>query len=397
MKRFDVVCGLACAVMIGVSVAAAQDAVGSAMPVEPAVSAGYTIPVIDLAGQVERQVVVDKEEGQYLGHPTTVLMGDGETMWIVYPKGHGRGPVILKKSEDGGVTWGERLPTPASWVTSQETPTMYRVRDETLGHDRLIMFSGLYPIRMAASEDLGESWSELEPIGEFGGIVANADLAQRDDGVLVSWFHDDGRFIEAYGREDAKLKGWPAGMVVYQIESADAGRTWSPPRVVAHLPEVHLCEPGFVKSPDGKRWALLLRENSRTRNSFVIFSEDEGESWSEPRELPGALTGDRHQAVYAPDGRLFISFRDTTHESETRGDWVAWVGTWEDLVEGREGEYRVRLEDNKHRWDCAYPGVVCLPDGTIVTTTYGHWAEGEEPWVLSVRVRLEELDGMMGE
>jgi len=27
-----------------------------------------------------------------------------------------------------------------------------------------------------------------------------------------------------------------------------------------------------------------------------------------------------------------------------------------------------------------------------VTTTYGHWEEGEEPYVVSVRFRLEELD-----
>ena len=116
-------------------------------------------------------------------------------------------------------------------------------------------------------------------------------------------------------------------------------------------------------------------------------------SWSSPpRELPASLTGDRHTAVYAPDGRLFISFRDTTHDSPTKGDWVAWVGTWEDLVRGQQGQYRVRLKDNKHRWDTAYPGVVLLPDGTIVTTTYGHWDEGESPYIRSVRLTMQELD-----
>jgi len=372
------------------------------------VAPGYSIPVVDLAGDEARQVVVDKEAGQYLGHPTTVLMGDGETVWCVYPKGHGRGAIVLKKSEDGGRTWSERLETPASWATSREVPTLYRVRDVVseeeggaVGGERLIMFSGLHPIRMAASDDLGATWGELEPIGAYGGIVANADLAQRADGTLVSWFHDDGRFIAEGGREAASAAAWPGGFVVYQIESGDGGRTWSEPRAVAHRADVHLCEPGLVVSPDGVdgggTWALLLRENSRTRNSFVVFSEDEGATWSEPRELPGALTGDRHQAVYGLDGRLFISFRDTTRESATQGDWVAWVGTWEDLVEGREGQYRVRLEDNQHRWDCAYPGVVVLPDGTIVATTYGHWDEGEQPWILSVRLRLEELDAMVRE
>ena len=33
-----------------------------------------------------------------------------------------------------------------------------------------------------------------------------------------------------------------------------------------------------------------------------------------------------------------------------------------------------------------------LPDGTYVVTTYRHWVEGEEPFVVSVRFTLEELD-----
>src|SRR3954453_18570731 len=76
---------------------------------------GYTIPVVDISGEKERQVVVDREAGQYLGHPTTVLLEDGKTMLITYPKSHGRGAIVYKRSADGGKTWSERLPTPKSW------------------------------------------------------------------------------------------------------------------------------------------------------------------------------------------------------------------------------------------------------------------------------------------
>lgn len=344
---------------------------------------GFSIPLIDLAGQTERQVVVDREPGQYLGHPTTVLLEDGKSMIVVYPKGHGRGAIVMKRSVDGGKTWSDRLSTPENWATSLETPTIHRLIDPQ-GKKRLVLFSGLYPIRIASSEDDGATWTPLEPIGDFGGIVAMASVERLRDGSYMALFHDDGRFF--------RNKGKTEGFRVYKTISNDGGRTWAEPEVIASHPEAHLCEPGLVRSPDGKQLAVLLRENSRKFNSFVIFSDDEGKSWTAPRELPGALTGDRHVGKYGPDGRLFLSFRDTTHESPTRGDWVGWVGTYDDIVQGREGQYRIRLMDNKKDADCAYPGVEVLPDGTFVTTTYGHWQEGESPYIVSVRFRLDELD-----
>ena len=119
--------------------------------------------------------MVDREPGQYLGHPTTVLLEDGRTIIAVYPKGHGRGAIVMKRSTDGGRTWSARLPTPPNWETSLEVPTIYRVVDAK-GKKRLILFSGLYPIRLAVSEDDGATWSGLAPIGNFGGIVAMASL-----------------------------------------------------------------------------------------------------------------------------------------------------------------------------------------------------------------------------
>jgi hypothetical protein len=127
-----------------------------------------------------------------------------------------------------------------------------------------------------------------------------------------------------------------------------------------------------------------------------MFSDDEGKSWSAPKELPAALTGDRHVGRYAPDGRLFITFRDTARESPSRGDWAAWVGSYDDLVQSREGQYRVRLMKNHKELDCCYPGLERLPDGSFVTTTYGHWTAGEFPYVVSVRIRLDELDRRKG-
>ena len=350
---------------------------------------------IDLDSQTHRQVIVDREAGQYLGHPTTCLLEDGKTMLCVYPKGHGRGAIICKRSNDGGLTWSDRLPTPASWATSKEVPTLHQVVDAD-GKKRIIMWSGLHPARLAVSEDDGENWSELQKVGDWGGIVVMGfvEPLKTGKGHYLAMFHDDGRFFTS-----KPTKSKPATFDLYQTRSVDGGLTWSFPESIYRSADVHLCEPGCIRSPDGKTIAVLLRENARRKNSHVIFSSDEGATWSEPKELPLSLTGDRHTGKYSADGRLFISFRCRSPKQSVagrpfEGDWVGWVGTWDDIVNGKNGQYSVRLKDNTKGYDTTYPGVEVLPDDTFVVTTYGHWTKGEEPYIMSVRFKLSELDEM---
>ena len=384
----------------------------------------YSIPFIDLDGKKEMQVIVDKEKGQYLGHPSTVLLEDGKTMYCVYPKGHGIGSIVMKKSEDGGITWSDRLPVPKSWGSSLEVPTLYPVEDAA-GNKRIVLFSGRYPARMSFSEDNCQTWTELKTIGDWGGIVVMGDVIplKTGKGNYMAMFHDDQRYFTNDSRpfnQDVMIANCMDEFTLLQTFSFDGGLSWSFPRPVFKSRILHLCEPGIIRSPDGKQIAVLLRENSRRMNSFIIFSDDEGKSLTPPRQLPNALTGDRHQAIYAPDGRLVISFRDnssgirrfkhlkdeckncdekllyqqTGPVSPTTGDWVAWVGKYDDLLEGKEGQYRVRLKDNTKGVDCGYPAIELLPNGTIVITTYGYWDEGESPYILSVRFNLEEIDAL---
>jgi hypothetical protein len=101
-----------------------------------------TIPLIDLNNDTAGQIIIDRQEGQYLGHVTTVILENGKTIIAVYPKGHGRGGISMKRSEDGGYTWSDRLSVPDSWYTSLEIPTIHRTIDSS-GTKRLILFSGL--------------------------------------------------------------------------------------------------------------------------------------------------------------------------------------------------------------------------------------------------------------
>jgi photosystem II stability/assembly factor-like uncharacterized protein len=221
-------------------------------------------------------------------------------------KGHGKGPIQFKKSTDGGLTWSDRLPTPKNWETSLETPTIHQ-----LNGNRLILFSGLYPIRSAISDDNGATWSPLAPIGDFGGIVAMSSVIKLKNGNYMAVFHDDGRFFQ-------KTPAEKRAFIVYKTISTDNGQTWQKPIAIAQHTEAHLCEPGLLRSPNGKQIAMLLRENSRKFNSFVTFSDDEGQSWSTPREVPTDLTGDRHVAIYTKNKKLFITFRETVEAASAR-------------------------------------------------------------------------------
>ena len=123
---------------------------------------------IDLTDKTENQITVDREDGIYLGHPTTVLLDDCRTIYTVYPKGHGVGQLVMKRSDDAGLTWSERLPVPDSFSTSLECPTIYKLTDRD-GVERLFIFAGRYPFRSSVSTDNGKSWSEFSPIVDFGG------------------------------------------------------------------------------------------------------------------------------------------------------------------------------------------------------------------------------------
>lgn len=147
---------------------------------------------------------------------------------------------------------------------------------------------------------------------------------------------------------------------------------------------------------------------------MVAFSDDAGFTWTDPREMPGALTGHRHEAVNLPDGRTMVFMRDYSPlhpENPSHGDWVAWVGTFDDLEKGNEGQYRIHLRrnygnsTNNNIGDCGYSGVELLPDGTVLAITYGHWdlapgskhpnhpdGRGLPPYILQAKIDPKETD-----
>jgi hypothetical protein len=347
------------------------------------------LPLIDLSGDVERQVVIaEGTEEIYQGHPTTLLMPDGTTIFAVWSINHGGPAGPMARSDDGGLTW-TRLDDemPEGFTSHINCPSIYRMVDPQ-GVERLWVFSARkemdgksIPMPRIVSEDGGKTWQEAEPLGDaFECVMTFSSVLRLKDGSYLGMYH------RRTGAEKKSLE-------VMQTISRDGGVSWSAPTVAAHVMNKLACEPFVFRSPDGEELCCLMRENTHTGRSLVMFSRDEGATWSTPVDTTWGLTGDRHMGVYAPDGRLVIAFRDRAIDSPTLHHFVAWVGTYEDIREGRPGQCRIKLLHSYAGGDCGYPGMELLPDGTIIATSYIKYREGKAKHsVVSARFRMEEID-----
>lgn len=365
-----------------------------ANPVSPELKAKWAeeakLPVVDLSQDASRQVVIAAgTTNVYQGHPTTVLMPDGKTIFAVWCISHGGAAGPMARSDDGGKTWArldDKLPP--GFKSHQNCPSIYRIVDPQ-GRARLWVYSAWKGSRFSneampsiMSEDDGKTWRELPPLGKaFRCVMTFSSVVRLKDGTTLGLYHR--------GPEGADR----APLEVLQTITKDGGFTWSEPRVVAKVEGKNPCEPYVFRSPDGQELCALLRENTHKGYSLVMFSQDEGATWSVPKDTAWGLTGDRHNGVLTKDGRLVVAFRDQAPESPTKGHFVAWVGTYGDIKAGKPGQYRVKLLHGYVKGDLGYPGVELLPDGAIVATTYlKYWDDARKHSVVSTRFTLAETD-----
>ncbi|WP_013630609.1 sialidase family protein [Rubinisphaera brasiliensis] len=345
------------------------------------------LPVVDLSQETDRHTVIAAgTESVYQGHPTTLLMPDGKTMTAVWCVNHGGHAGPMAVSEDGGKSWkriDERLPK--NYVTHQNCPSIYRLIGPD-GKARIWVWSAALGKRggpgmpSILSEDEGQTWREMPPLG-FPCVMTFSSIVQLKDGSHLGLYHKG-----PDGQDRTPLE-------VLQTISKDGGFTWSEPHVVAAVEGKNPCEPCVFRSPDGKELCCLMRENTHKGLGLMMFSRDEGKTWSTPEPTPWGLTGDRHQIAWTENGKLVCCFRDQAPGSSTRGHFVAWVGDYEDIAARRDGDYRIKLLHHYGRTgDCGYPGVHRLDNGDIIATTYVKYRDDDNKnSVVAVRFSPDEI------
>lgn len=410
----------------------------------------YSIPQVDLAVKPENtpaeleylyeNVTVD-DSSAYLGHPDSVLLRNGNVLTF-YPEGHGKGRIISKISVDGGKSYTETIKNPPeSWKKSLETPTVYRLQF-TDGKEKLILISGnpKWPNtptpggwNCSISDDEGETWSEFKLFYDKNSDYPTIPVVSM---ASLTRLKENGKFVDKWMAlfHNSKFENF---MTILTFDEK-GDYHWSEPRKYLKKYRKYekyagICEVEAVRSDkgEGDEICLIARCNKKRCTSLLIFSKDEGKTWSEPVEAPVSLNGERHKADYTPDGRLFITFRSIERNKEAYDKnnvepvkrnwysegWVAWVGTYDDLKNGKEGQYRIKIahtylnnQDSPAlaaNGDTGYCGNVVLPDGTIVTSSYGifspeEMAEGVQKtdkgkqkrrtYIVSKRINLKDVD-----
>lgn len=413
----------------------------------------YSIPQVDLSVESENTpedlkylyeyTIVDDSAG-YLGHPDSVLLNNGDILTL-YPKGHGKGAVLSKISDNGGISYDKEIENqPISWEKSLETPTVYRLNFAN-GEEKLILISAnsKWPgmstpggFNSSISVDEGKTWTEFKRFWDNDSempiipIVAMASLTRlKEKGEFVDkWmgiFHDH-NFVNY------------KTILTFQ---ENGEYNWSKPeKYLSQYRDFEtyagICEVECIRSDGGKgdELCLIARCNKKTCTSLLLFSNDEGETWSKPKEASFALNGERHKAEYTDDGRLFITFRSIERDKKRvkkmrklggekkwySEGWIAWVGTYDDLKNGREGQYRIKIAhtylDQQNEpsivanADTGYCGNVVLKDGTIVTSSYGVFSTVEKEsgkyntdkgkqkrktFIVSKRIKLSDVEKLI--
>jgi len=194
-----------------------------------------TLPTYDLAHDTARQVVVAAGTPEvYQGHPTTVLLPDGRTIYCAWTINHGGPCGPLKRSDDGGLTWSDLLPVPENWSATRNCPSLYRLTDPH-GVARLFVFAGAGPggsMQQSYSLDDGRTWTPMAGNGLVA-VMPFCTIEPIDGGrrlLAMTNVRRPGESVE------------PRSNVTAQSLSEDGGLTWGPWRVVVDIPGCK-CEP----------------------------------------------------------------------------------------------------------------------------------------------------------
>lgn len=240
-------------------------------------------------------------------------------------------------------------------------PSLIRALFTVLGFYCLLAGS----ISVGRGEENGAMVSESETAVSDGTVdhyEAFPDVLRTPEGELILVYYAGPTHVGGYG-------------VVTMTRSSDFGKTWTKPRVICSTPKGDNRDPCLVRTNEGTLLCTMMtlwdRSAPTAMEVRVIRSEDNGETWTEPKVVPSPfhkLTACSSPIVQLPGGDLLLPLygRETENgrPSDKPGERDKTV-IMRSSDDGKSWGEPVFIDDNPERQN-QEPSLCLLPSGRVL-------------------------------
>jgi Neuraminidase (sialidase) len=319
---------------------------------------------------VPTQITVARAEpGLRLYFPDLVRLADGRLL-AAYREGADHmsqvGRIMVVESADGGQTWSPPR-TAVDGPFDDRDPKLVQLADGTVLLSYFVIDWSTRPPRhtthgpfVRRSDDGGRTWGEPAAVQTW----LLGDDPQRG---LTSWAASHGAVVELPGGDllyplygKAPDRFWHQATVV---RSGDGGRTWTGKgeALLAEGDDVHFQEPTLTVV--GDQVVALIR--TTIGHAWLCRSTDGGHTWSEAR--PTDMPASSHHALALSTGEVLVTYGDLSSRFAPHRETVGRLvrdpaGTW-------DGYPDVQLYDSGHP-DQANPSSAEIAPGRFLTLSF---------------------------
>jgi hypothetical protein len=241
---------------------------------------------------------------------------------------------------------------------------------------------GTLPARtfVGESENAGHSWSPLREVSlaPHEGTLTGNTLILRDDTLALPYEAWKGYYDPSPGEHHASLR-----------LSADGGKTWTGPVIVAHDShnrllywDQRLC----VNPQDGRLVGMFWTHDRQAQQDVPIhiaWGAPNGMEWSEP--VSTGVAGQICTPLYLADGRLFAAYvhrhsppslramlsTDDGHAWDSDGELLFYAKTLERQESGMQGKRDFGdYWADMNIWTFGHPAAVQLANGEVLVAYY---------------------------